>query len=228
MVSGFSTGLRPWVVLAGVLAAIACLYPAVLALAATSVRRLIGLGVSLQGGLLLTAILGSGLGGDHRLAGGVVALLFALVVFALASLASFQAVGMLEAHGIGTEVSQVRGLSRRAPGTAALLSLGLAGLAGLPPLAGFIARLLIAESAVAGGFAWVAVASLAAWLIYAIPVLRCLAALFVEDEDAPAAVPAVHRLARVVATCCAGFGILASILAGPILYAANGAALSVH
>jgi len=228
MVSGFSDTLRPWVILAAVLAAIACLYPAVIALAVTDVRRLIGLGVSLQGGLLLTALLGTGIGGDHRLAGGVVAILFGSTVFALASLASLQAVGLLEAQGIGTTSEGLRGLSRRAPGTAALLCLGLAGLAGLPPLAGFIARVLVAESAVAGGFAWVAVASLAAWLLYAIPVLRCLAALFVEDDDAPVAAPAGYRLARFVATCCAVSGILASVLAGPMLYAAQGAALSLH
>ena len=228
MVSGFSATLRPWVLLAAVLAAIACLYPALLALASSGVRRLIGLGVSLQGGLLLTALLGSGIGGDHRSAGGVVALLFGLGVFALAALASFQAVGLLEAQGIGTDLRQLRGLARRAPGTAAVLALGLAALAGLPPLAGFIARLLIAETSVAGGFAWVAAASLVAWVVYAIPVLHFLAALFVDDEEAPPAAPSAQRLARVVATCCAVFGILASLLAGPILYAANGAALSLH
>jgi NADH-quinone oxidoreductase subunit N len=228
MVSGFGATLRPWVVLAAVVAAAACLYPALLALTSAGLRRLIGLGVSVQGGLLVAALLGSGIGGDGRPAGGVVALLFALGVFALAALASFQAVGLLDAQGIGTEVAQLKGLTRRAPGTALILTLGLAGLAGLPPLATFIARLLIAEASFAGGYAWVAVVSLAAWVIYAVAVLRCLTNVFVEDDDAPVAAPITHRLARVVATCCAVSGVLASIVAGPILYAAQGAALSLR
>ncbi|MGD1035502.1 MAG: proton-conducting transporter membrane subunit, partial [Candidatus Dormibacteria bacterium] len=60
LVSGFSTSLRPWVVLAAVLGAAACLYPALLSLAAGGLRRLIGLGACLQGGLLLVAVIAGG------------------------------------------------------------------------------------------------------------------------------------------------------------------------
>jgi NADH-quinone oxidoreductase subunit N len=190
MVSGFSATMHPWVVLAGVLGAAACLYPALLSVVAGSVRRLIGLGACLQGGLLLSALVGSGLGSGGQSAGGVMAMLFALVVFVLAIQASFQAVGRLEADGIGGSMVGVRGLARRSPMTAALLSLGLAGLAGLPPLAGFLARILIASSAVAGGYAWVAAASVAASTIYAVTVLRWIAAAYVEDDELPVVAPA--------------------------------------
>jgi len=224
MVSGFSATMHPWVVLAGVLGAAACLYPAPLSVVAGSVRRLIGLGACLQGGLLLSALVGSGLGSGGQSAGGVMAMLFALVVFVLAIQASFQAVGRLEADGIGGSMVGVRGLARRSPMTAALLSLGLAGLAGLPPLAGFLARILIASSAVAGGYAWVAAASVAASTIYAVTVLRWIAAAYVEDDELPVVAPAVPQLAGLVGAACAVFGVVATIVAGPLLYAADGAA----
>jgi NADH-quinone oxidoreductase subunit N len=228
MVSGFSASLHPWVVLAGVLAVAACLYPALLSLVAGSVRRLIGLGACLQGGLLLTALVASGRGGDFKSAGGVVALLFALVVFVLAIQASFQAVARLDADGIGSGLSDIRGLLRRSPMTAVLLSLGLAGLAGLPPLAGFVARILIAESAVAGGYSWVAVASVAASVIYAVPVLRWIAAVLVEDDELPVVVSSAPRLAGLVGAVCATFGIAATVLAGPLLYVVSGAAAALR
>jgi NADH-quinone oxidoreductase subunit N len=228
MVSGFSASLHPWVVLAAVLGAAACLYPALLSLATGSVRRLIGLGACLQGGLLLTALVASGTARNFLPADGVVALLFALVVFVLAIQASFQAVARLDADGIGTSIHDIRGLARRSPATAVLLCLGLAGLAGIPPLAGFLARLLIDESAVESGYAWVAAASVVASLIYVIPVLRWIAAALVDEDEKPAVISSAPLLAGAVGAACAFFGIVAMLLAGPLLYVAHGAVAALR
>jgi len=228
MVSGFSATMRPWVMLAAVLGAVACLYPALLSLVTGGVRRLIALGVCLQGGLLLTALIGSGVARDYLSAGGVIALLFGLVVFVLAIQASFVAVARLDADGIGTDLADIRGLGRRSPATAALLVLGLAGLAGLPPLAGFLARILVAESAVAVGYAWVAVAGIAASVLYAIPVLRWIAAALVEDNDLAVVPSKSPRLPSLVGAACGVFGIAAFVLAGPLLFAAHGAAAALR
>ncbi len=228
LVSGFSQSLRPWVVLAAVLAAIACAYPALVSLTATTVRGLVGLGASLQGGLVFAALVGTGTGIDGKTNGGVDALLFGLAAFALAVLTSFLAIGLLEAGGVGSRLSDIRGLSRRSPLGATLLAVGLAGLAGLPPLAGFLTRLLVVQSAVAGGYAWLGVAAVAASVIYSVAVLRALGAVFVEDDDAPAIVSEAPGLARLAAGACALFGVAATVLAGPILYVANGATLSLR
>jgi hypothetical protein len=64
----------------------------------------------------------------------------------------------------------------------------------------------------------------AASAIYAITVLRWIAAAYVEDEELPAVLPRAPRLANVVGFACAAFGVVAMILAGPLLYAADGAA----
>lgn len=228
LVSGFTASLRPWVVLAGVLAVVAALYPALVSLRATTLRRVIGLGVSLQGAFLLMALLGSGTGRDGRLEGGVVALLVGLAAFVVSALASYQALAILEGDGVGERVSDLRGLARRSPLAAGLLALGLAGLAGLPPLAGFLGRILIVQSAVAGGYPWVAVGVLAASVIYVIPVLRVLAAVFVEDDEAPAVVSDAPLLGRLTAAACAVLGVVVTLLAGPLTYAAHVAAASLH
>ncbi len=228
LVSGFTASLRPWVVLAGVLALVASLYPALVSLPATSVRRVIGLGASLQGGFLLMALLGSGTGRDGRPEGGVEALLFGLPVFVLSLMASLQALGILEGDGVGARVADLRGLARRSPLAAGLLTLGLAGLAGLPPMAGFLGRILIVQSAVGGGYPWVAAGVLAASLIYAIPILRILAAIFVEDDEEPALVSGAPLLGVLTAGATALLGVVAMVLAGPLTFAAHLAALSLR
>ena len=156
------------------------------------------------------------------------ALLFGLVIFVLSVQASFLAVARLEIDGIGTAVADVRGLLRRSPTTAVLLCLGLAGLAGLPPLGGFIARILIAESAVAAGYAWVAAASVVASVIYAIPAVRWMATILVEDDEQPAVISETPRLTALVGVACAVFGVVATVVAGPLLYAANQAATALR
>jgi len=152
-----------------VLGAAACLYPALLSVVAGSVRRLIGLGACLQGGLVISALVGSGRGSDLRPSGGVIA--FSLACGLRAAIqASFQAVARMEEDGIGGDLAGVRGLARRSRWPRAPL---LGWPAGRPAaLAGFLVRILVASSAVAGGYAWVAVAGVAASAIYAIAVLR--------------------------------------------------------
>jgi NADH-quinone oxidoreductase subunit N len=228
MVSGFGPGLRPWVVMAAIVAAIACLYPAVVSLTSSTLRGLVGLGASLQGGLLIAALVGAGTGIDGRASGGVDALLYGLAGFAAAVLTSLLAVAILEGGGAGPQLTDLRGLARRSPLGASLLAVGLAGLGGLPPTAGFVARVLVVQSSVAAGYAWVGVAAVAASAVYAVAVLRALAAVFVEDDDAPALAPPGPRLARAAASACAGCAVAATVLAGPLVYAANSASLSLH
>jgi NADH-quinone oxidoreductase subunit N len=227
--SGFGADLHPWVVVAVVLAAIACLYPALASLGTRTVRGLIGWGTSMQGGLLVAALVGSGFGIDGRLNGGVEALLFGLVAFVLAVLVSFQSVAIVESAGVGGRWRDIRGLARRSPLGAGLLTAGLCGLAGLPPLVGgLVARVLIAVSAVDARYAWLALVVVIASILYAIPVLRALAAIFIEDEEAPAVTPLAPRLARLTAGACAVLGVLVAVFAGPLIFATDVAANSLH
>ena len=121
LVSGFSHSLRPWVVLAAVLAAIACAYPALLSLTATTVRGLVGLGACLQGGLPSPPWWdGDRDRREDQWRGERPPLRTG--TFVLAVLTSFLAVARLDADGIGSRIADVRGLSRRSPLGATLLA----------------------------------------------------------------------------------------------------------
>ncbi|MGI8847076.1 MAG: proton-conducting transporter membrane subunit [Candidatus Dormibacteria bacterium] len=227
-VSGFGPALRPWLSLATVVAAVATLAPALLALRVTDVRRLIGLLASLQAGLLLVAVLGSGPGGDHTPAAGATALLMGAVVFAVAAIGSMLAVGSLHVSGIASEIDSLRGLARRSPATAISLTIGLVALVGLPPLGGFLVRILIASSAVAAGYAWVALLGLLASALAAVAVIRFLVAVYVEDNEERAPLEAAPRMARIAVAACAVLGVMATLLAQPLLLLVNGASLALH
>jgi NADH-quinone oxidoreductase subunit N len=225
---GFGPSMRLWFAVASALAAIAVLVPAVTALVETDVRRLAGRLATLQAGLLLTAALGSGIGGDGVSAGGVTALLFAAALFALASITTLVALGALAAAGVTLDTAGLRGLGRRAPGEAMALALGLLALAGVPPLAGFVARIFIASAAINGGYAWVGVVALLGSALGAVPVIRMLVGMYTDDNDLPLVPHGAPRLARLALAFCAILGVAATLLAQPLLAVAAGGASGVH
>lgn len=116
-----------------------------------NLRRLLAYSSIAHGGYLLiglaVALAGSQQVGDHS--GGIAATLAYVVVYSLAALGSFAAFAYL--GGRQQEVSGVEdlsGLSRTHPWPAAILTICLFSLAGLPPLAGFWGKLWLFLGAV--------------------------------------------------------------------------------
>ena len=228
-VEGFGAGNPRWTLLVTVLAAIAMLSGGVLALRATTVRRLIADLSIAQSGFLLLAVGATGTGIDGTAASGPVALLFALTGAAAALVAALLLAGVLDAAGLPTPIEAYRGVGRRAPATAPHLSLALLSLAGLPPLAGFLGRLLIAESALNAGAGWAVAIAAIAMVLAAVAALRWLVVMYAEDNgEAPFAVGTTPWTSRATAWTAAGLGLLVAGLAAPLIALANGGAGALH
>ncbi|MDQ6856194.1 MAG: hypothetical protein M3Z57_03870 [Candidatus Dormibacteraeota bacterium] len=228
-VEAFGSGSPRWTLLVAVLAAVAMLSGGVLALRATTIRRLIADLSIAQAGFLLLALAASGRGIGGGPAAGPTALLFSLLGAATALLAALLLAGIFDAAGLGAGIDAYRGTGRRAPATAAFLSLALLGLAGLPPLAGFFGRLLAAESALDAGGGWVVAIAAVALVLCGVAVVRWLAAMYADDNgEAPFAVGTTPRLARLAAWTAAGLGLLFAAFAGPLISLAGGSATALH
>ena len=229
VVEGFGAGNHRWTLLVDALAAIAMLTGAVLALRATTIRRLIADLTLAQAGVLLLAVASTGRGIDHTVVAGPTALLFTLLGAAPALLAALLLAGVFDAAGLGTGIDAYRGVGRRAPGTAAFLTIALIGLAGLPPLAGFVGRVLAAESAIDAGSAWAAAVMAVALALCAAAVIRWLVVMYAEDSgEAPFEVRTTPRVARLSAWTAASLGILVAAFAGPLISLAGGGATALH
>ena len=228
-VSGLGPSLEPWVGLTAVLAAIGVLHAAVTAAQEERVGGLVGAVASGEAALLLLALLATGLGATSKQAGGGIALLFSVGVFGVAVLATFTMLAILQTARLPDHLSDFRGLGRRSPGAGALLSLALAGLIGAPPLAGFLARVLLFESATDGGYGWVAAVAVVASLLLAVPVVRLIASTYAEPgADAPFTMAASPLMTRIVGAACAIAAVLATVLAQPLLLLAQGSAGPIH
>jgi len=228
-VSGLGTSVHIWTTLTAVLIAATALYTAFIALRETRVRRLVAHVASSQAAIMLVAVVAftGRVGGTD--AQGATALLFAVTAFGLGLLAAFAVLGMFETAGLGDSRDDLRGVGRRSPPSTLLLTIALASLVGFPPLAGFIARLLVFESAVDAGFGWLVIVVLAASAMLAIPVVRLIALMYAEEGDEqPFTVAATPLIGRVVAAACCVGVVVVTVIAAPLLALASGGAGSLH
>jgi NADH-quinone oxidoreductase subunit N len=228
-VEGFGAGSSRWTLLVSALAAIAMLTGGVLALRATTVRRLVADLSVTQAGFLLLAVTATGRGIDGAVLAGPTALLFSLMGGAVALVAVLLLTGVFEAAGLPGALAAYRGVGRRAPATAAFLSLALLSLAGLPPFAGFIGRLIVAESALDSGGGWAVATAAVGAVLSAVAVTRWLVVMYGDDNgEAPFAVRTTPLASRLTAWSAAALGLLLAGAAGPLISLAGGGATALH
>lgn len=208
-----------WSLWLAVLAAVSIIFGNVLALAQTSVRRLLAYSAVANTGYLLVGICANG-------SASAGAALFYVVVYGLATLGALAVTASVEsAHG-NDSPQAFAGLVHRSPLQAVALFIFMASLAGIPPLAGFIGKFAIFSSALAGtmngensGIAWlVGLASVmsAVSLYYYLSILK---QAFVKEttEDAPVLLPLGHSLAvGIPAIALVVLGLFPALLLEPI------------
>jgi NADH-quinone oxidoreductase subunit N len=114
------------------------------------------------------------------------AALFYIIIYTVMSVGAFGMLLLLSRAGFDCEnLDDMRGLNRRSPWYAFLMMLLMLSLAGLPPTAGFYAKLAVFNAAVSAGYLWLAVAAVLLSLVGAYYYLRVVKLMyFDEPKDA--------------------------------------------
>lgn len=120
------------------------IYANFVALRQTQLRRFFAYsGISHAGFLLIPLVAGT--------QEALTALLFYLIVYAFATLGAFAVLAFLDKRSQGVVLQDLYGLFKRSPLQAFILSLCILTLAGIPPTAGFFAKLFIFKVAFQAG-----------------------------------------------------------------------------
>ena len=162
-----------WRASIAVLAALTMVVGSLAALGRSSLRQMIAFLCVAQVGTLATA-----------LASGVIAgppIAFGLAVLVLGTLGAYAVVAQLGTNDL--RVDDLRGLARRRPLLAGALGLLMLGLAGLPPTAGFLAKVYVFEAAIGAQLAWLVIVGALTMVICAACSFRVLRACL--GEGAP-------------------------------------------
>jgi NADH-quinone oxidoreductase subunit N len=156
---------------------------------------------------------------------GITSVVFYLMVYLVTNLAAFGAVMTFYRFTGSDEISSYAGLSRRSPVLALTMLVAFLSLAGMPPLGGFISKVLVFAAAVEADLIWLAVIGVInsmVGLYYYLVVLKVIYLYRSDDDDKPLTITRTYAIALGILT----FGIiLLGTLFGPWIGWSNTAAL---
>jgi NADH-quinone oxidoreductase subunit N len=155
LVVAFPHNMGHWAEIFAIIAAVTMTVGNIFALRQTSIKRLLAYSSIGQVGYMLV-----GVAAAQRSGLAVPGMLVYLAVYLFMNLGAFLAVDALERQLSSDDISQVAGLGRRLPVTAAVLAICLLSLAGFPPFGGFVGKTMLFGAAIAAGWTWLAVVML--------------------------------------------------------------------
>lgn len=150
LLAGFP-GIQPdWMIVVAVLSTASMIVGNVLALTQKNLKRLLAYSSIAQAGYILI-----GVAANSEL--GSTGAVYYLVSYLVTNLAAFGIVSYVGKSTGSDDISAFAGLSRRKPVMALLMLIALLSLGGIPPLAGFVGKLLVIGAAVKSSLAWLAI-----------------------------------------------------------------------
>lgn len=134
-----------------VIAVLSMLYGSIVAIAQEDIKRMLAYSSISHAGYLT---IGLAAGNQEGIAG----IIFYLAAYTFMNLGAFGVISLVEGEGeTNLTISSYSGLSSRKPLLAALLSLFMFSLAGIPPFAGFFGKYYIFIAAVKSDLTWLAI-----------------------------------------------------------------------
>lgn len=151
------------------------------ALLQSGVKRMLAYSAIAHAGYVGLAVLAGG-------AEGAAAAAFYLLAYTLTTLVAFAVLlSIMDDDDRGDRLERLEGLGRRRPWLAAALAVSMLSLAGFPPFAGFIGKLMVFQAAIAAGHTALAVVGIATAVVAVAVYARVVVAMFLRD-------PAGHAL----------------------------------
>lgn len=210
----FNVALQPlawdWRPVVWGLAAVSVVVGSVLAIAQSDIKRMLAYSSIGHGGFVLTGLTAAG-------EAGISAALFYLAAYSVTILGAFGIVMLVSSRGERwTALSSYAGLYRRSPLLAGLLALFLFSLAGIPPTAGFVAKVNVFRAAIDAG-AWpLALIGVLAAVVAAAFYLRVVVLMFMQ-EPAEGTEPDGTLLPRLVVAVPAAITLLLGVFPGLVI-----------
>ena len=183
--SAFEPFSVDWAPMVWVLAVATMILGTVVGVAQSNVKRMLAYSSIAHGGYLLVGLVAANQVGKA-------AILFYLLAYAVANLAAFGVIALLGAReDPNDELRHYTGLWHTRPALAALMTVCLLSLGGLPPTAGFIGKWYIFSAAVSAGYYGLAVIGVLTSVVSVFFYLRVVVMMYMVDRDPelPAPVP---------------------------------------
>ena len=174
--STFEPFSADWVPLVAALAAATMIVGTVVGVAQSNLKRMLAYSSIAHGGYLLVGLVAANQVGKA-------AILFYLLAYSVTNLAAFGVIALLGSRDkANDELRDYAGLWHTQPALAALMTVCLLSLGGLPPTAGFIGKWYIFTAAVSGGHYALAVIGVLTSVISVFFYLRVVVMMYMSDR----------------------------------------------
>ncbi len=193
LVEGLLPMARDWQMMLVVLAVLSLVIGNLTAIAQTNLKRMLAYSTIAQMGFVLLG-LASGVVGDKSTGAAVAysAAMYYTITYVLTTLGSFGLIMMLARAGHeAEELADFKGLAKRSPWFAVVMTALMFSLAGIPPMMGFIAKLSVLQAVVTSGQLWLAIVAVMFSLIGAFYYLRVVKTMWFDEavDTAPISTP---------------------------------------
>jgi len=158
----------------------------VVAIAQSNLKRLLAYSSIAQMGFMLLGLC-SGVVHFNTLsaANSYASSMFYIVTYVMTTLGTFGMIMLLSRQGFeAEEIDDLKGLARRSPWVALVMTIFMLSLAGLPPTVGFYAKLSVLQSLVStnvAGYLWLAIAAVLLSLVGAFYYLRVIKIMYFDE-----------------------------------------------
>ena len=212
-----------WFLMLAIIAVITMTWGNLAALTSENPKRMLAYSSVAHAGYMLAAIsvIGSGLAGEEGTRIILIAITFHLAVLVLFKLGAFLVLALLETDGRGHRMEDLHGLGRKEPLIAGSMFLFMLSLAGVPPLSGFLSKLLMVNgivsssadtgnSSAADVYSWMDTVDPVFWLAAAIVVnsalslfyyLRLSLVMFFEEPEKSLRLKSASSLRMAIMAC---------------------------
>src|SRR4029077_19529538 len=179
--SSFEPFSADWAPIVWVIAAATMILGTVVGVAQTNLKRMLAYSSIAHGGYLLVGLVAANQVGEA-------AILFYLLAYAVTDEDAFGVIGLLvDRAAANDELRDYAGLWNTHPALAALMTVCLLSLGGLPPTAGLIGKWYICTAAVGAGYYGLAVIGVLTSVVSVFFYLRVVVMMYMADrEGAPA------------------------------------------
>src|SRR5579883_641033 len=219
---GNNTIAPEWANLFAILAAISMTFGNVLAIQQRNIKRLFGYSSIAQAGYFMVGLAAVS-AANGRFTIGASGVLFFIAAYAFTNLGAFLAIIAISDAVGSEEIGDYAGLGRRAPWLAAILAFCLISLTGLPPTAGFFAKVYIFNAAIQAKYVWLVVIAVLNTLVSAVYYLGVVRTMYLGEAKAEGRLRAGIPISFGMAVSALGV-LVFGVAPGPLLTAAQKAA----
>ena len=175
--SAFEPFKDEWAPVVAVIAVATMVLGTVVGVAQSNLKRMLAYSSIAHGGYLLVGLVAANQVGKA-------AILFYLLAYSVTNLAAFGVIAMLGARDKANDsLRDYAGLWQTRPALAALMTVCLLSLGGLPPTAGFIGKWYIFSAAVSSGYYGLAIVGMLTSVISVFFYLRVVVMLYMAERD---------------------------------------------